>query len=171
MKKSMKALIKMKKLIALALVICTALSMTACGEKGSDEPSESEIDETLVLAKTQPKTQQSDAQGNASAFSMSDEQVKTSLAGTWVNQNDYTEKIRFGEDLTFTLFLGGNNSEGTASVDTGSGILSVKYSDGARDDKNYVWVDSRDNLSANTWYIDGGTFALGNTIYIRDLEI
>ena len=161
----------MKRAFLILLSAAFIFVLAACGEKGSAEPSESEIDETLVLAKNQPKTQQSDAQGNASAFSMTDEQVKTSLAGTWVNQNDYTEKIRFGEDLTFTLFLGGNNSEGTASVDTGSGILSVKYSDGARDDQNYVWVDSRYNLSANTWYIDGGTFALGNTIYIRDLEI
>ena len=42
MKKSMKALIKMKKLVALALVICTALSMTACGEKELETPAASE---------------------------------------------------------------------------------------------------------------------------------
>ena len=42
MKKTVKTSKKMKKLIALALVICTALSMTACGEKEPEAPATSE---------------------------------------------------------------------------------------------------------------------------------
>ena len=42
MKKSVKALKRMKKLFALALVICTALSLTACGEKEAEAPAVSE---------------------------------------------------------------------------------------------------------------------------------
>ena len=161
----------MKRAFLILLSAAFIFAMAACGEKGSAEPSESETEETLVIAKTQPETQQSSAQGNASAFSMSKDQLSSSLEGTWVSQSDYTEKLRFGNDMSFTLFLGSENSKGEASVDENSGILSVTYSGGVREDKNYIWVDSQANLSANTWYIDGGTFALGNTIYIRDLEI
>ena len=51
----------MKRAFLILLSAAFIFVLAACGEKGSAEPSESEIDETLVLAKTQPKTQQSES--------------------------------------------------------------------------------------------------------------
>lgn len=160
----------MKRALLILFSAACVFALSACGEKGSEAQSSAESTAAQTQAQTEAQSQAS-AQGNAAAFSMSKEQLSSSLKGTWVSQADYTEKLRFEEDLTFTLFLGGSNSKGEASIDETSGILSVKYSDGVREDKSFIWVDSQANLSANTWYIDGGTFALGNTIYIRDLEI
>ena len=39
--------------------------------------------------------------------------------------------------------------------------------DSVEEIKDGSWVDSKKQLNANTWYVDGGTFAFGGTIYIR----
>ena len=46
-------------------------------------------------------------------------------------------------------------------------MMTVTYANNAFPEKSYVWVDSKKQLNANTWYVDGGTFAFGGTIYIR----
>lgn len=156
----------MKKLI---LSLCTAglaLSLCACGNADNTSSAPSSAAETAA-----PVTEQASvAGGNQSAFSMTKDALVAALEGTWVNQSDLTEKLRFDADLGVTRFSGSERKTGTATLDENSGMLTLRY-DGEDDEKTYIWVDSLDNLNANTWYVDGGTFAIGGSTYIRDLEI
>ena len=45
-------------------------------------------------------------------------------------------------------------------------MLTLTYSDNT--ENSYVWVDSKSQINVNTWYVDGGTFAFGGTVYIKD---
>lgn len=106
--------------------------------------------------------------GNGSAFAMTDSQLKSALAGSWVNQNNLDEKLTVHEDLTLEKTVGSEKQSGSAVLDEKTGMLTIKLGNG--DGKSYVWVDSMSNLSINTWYIDGGTFAFGNATYIKDMD-
>lgn len=107
--------------------------------------------------------------GNESAFVMTNSQLKSALVGSWVNQNNLDEKLKVNEDFTLEKTIGSEKQFGSVELNESTGILYVKFDNDANGSKSYVWVDSTANLSTNTWYIDGGTFAFGNTTYIKDM--
>ena len=162
----------MKKL--LFILLAAALGVTALCACSNDIKTESAAAETAAAEQTteaEPTlSNETLPPGNEASFGMSAAQLGESLSGTWVNQVDFTDKIRFDRDLTFTHFKGSDQRAGKAELDEGNGMLAFHYDDGA-DSKTYIWVDNAANLNANTWYIDGGTFAFGGKTFFRDLEI
>lgn len=152
----MKSKIKRILAAAAASALCVSL-LAACGDgDGSSK------------ASSQAQTQ---ASGNASAFNLSESHIKSVLACAWVNRNDLNEKIKFSDDLTFTHYNKADRYSGKAALDEKGGLLTLSYDDDALPEKAYVWVDSLSNINANTWYVDGGTFAFGGKIFIKDVEI
>ena len=141
----------MKKLwlAALAGMLCASV-LCACGEE---------------------KKPESAAQGNAASFNITENHLTDVIKGAWVNQNDLNDKIKIGDDLTLTRFDKADKHMGKAALDEKSGMLTITYDDDFQPEKTYIWVDSKKELSANTWYVDGGTFAFGGTVYIKDMEI
>lgn len=142
----------MKKLIcaALACMLCLSL-LCACG--GSDKSGGD-----------------SAAQGNQASFNITENQLTEVVKGAWVNQNDLNDKLKIDENLSLTAFQKADKHTGRVTLDEKSGMLTITYDDGYQPEKTYIWVDSKKELSANTWYVDGGTFAFGNTVYVKDLE-
>ena len=146
----------MKRIIAAAAACALCLSLFAgCGDDGSSS------------ASSQAETK---AAGNASAFNLSESHIKGVLACAWVNQNDLNEKIKFNDDLDFTHYIKSDRYSGKATLDEKGGLLTLTYDDDALPEKAYVWVDSLSNINANTWYVDGGTFAFGGKTFIKDVE-
>lgn len=146
----------MKKLLTAAIAAALCVSMLcACGDDHNNQTENSEATR----------------QGNQASFNISTDGLKDIIKGAWVNQDDLDEKIKIGDDLSLTYYQKADKHEGTVTLDEKSGMLTVKYDDTFCPVKTYIWVDSKSQLSANTWYVDGGTFAFGNTIYIKDYEI
>ncbi len=139
-------------IIPAAAVLGASLLFAGCGQKKSSAP----------------PSESSAAVGNTDAFSISEEQLSSTLGGAWVDQNSETNKLQFTDGLSFTHEFDGESHTGKATLNGQSGMLTFTYDDGWRAEKSYIWVDSLQNAGANTWYIDGGTFACGGTIYIRD---
>lgn len=117
------------------------------------------------------KQPESTAQGNEASFNITQNHLSDVVKGAWVNQNDLNDKIKIGDDLSLTHFDKADKHTGKAALDEKSGMLTITYDDSFRDEKTYIWVDSKKELNANTWYVDGGTFAFGGTVYIKDMEI
>ena len=111
------------------------------------------------------------SQGNAASFNQTQSRLAGVLAGSWINQDDLNDKIKISEDLSIVCFDKADRHEGKASIDDSSGMLTIHYDDGFADDRTYVWVDSKNEVNSNTWYVDGGTFAYGGRFYIKDMEI
>ena len=135
----------MKRILILAAAAVMLFMLSACGN-----------DNNASSSKT----------GNESAFAMTASQLKSALAGSWVNQNNLDEKLTVNEDFTLEKTAGSEKQSGSVTLNESTGMLNVKI---GNDSKSYVWVDSTANLSTNTWYIDGGTFVFGNTTYIKDM--
>ena len=141
----------MKRITALcAALLCAALPC-ACGAKSSSSKAESS-----AAVKT----------GNTDDFNITASQLGDALTGDWISQ-DQSKSLAVSQDLSFRLSDGSGDSTGIMTLDERSGMLTVRFGDGAAEEKTYIWVDSYKNVSANTWYIDGGKFALGDTTYIR----
>ena len=104
--------------------------------------------------------------GNAAPFNMDTNHVGGVLLGAWVNPDNAVDRIPFADDLSFTRQDGGAKSEGKATLNEANGMLTLTYSDNT--ENSYVWVDSKSQINVNTWYVDGGTFAFGGTVYIKD---
>lgn len=135
-----------KSLIALLAVVLCACCLCACGNAEESQTS---------------------AQGNAAPFSMDTSHLSGTLSGSWVNQNDPDDRLELGSDFSFTHTTGGNTYTGAVKINEKGGMMTVTYANNAFPEKSYAWVDSKKQLNANTWYVDGGTFAFGGTIYIR----
>lgn len=148
----------MKRIFTAAAAAALFLSLFAgCGDGGGSSSAPSSKAETK-------------ASGNAAPFNLSESHIKGVLACAWVNQNDLNEKIKFGDDLSFTHYIKGDRYQGKATLDEKGGLLTLTYDDGAFAEKAYVWVDSLGNVNSNTWYVDGGTFAFGGKTFIKDVE-
>lgn len=145
----------MKKIITavIAAALCAVL-LCACG---NDEKSTG--------------SSEAPSQGNAASFNETQSRLAGVLAGAWINQDDLNDKIKFSDDLSLVCFVKADRHEGKASIDDSNGMLTIHFNDGFADDKTYVWVDSKGEVNANTWYVDGGTFAYGGKFYIKDMEI
>ena len=152
----------MKKIICAVIAAALCLSLLcACGNSGSSDAEASSKASAAVSAAQQ---------GNESAFNLSESHLQSVLACAWVNQNDFNEKIKFDEGLGFIHFIKGKRFSGKAELNENSGLLTMKYDDDARPEQTYVWVDKLSNVSAGTWYVDGGTFACGGTVFVKDVE-
>ncbi len=148
----------MKRIFTAAAAAALCLSLFAgCGDGGGSSSAASSKAETK-------------ASGNAAPFNLSESHIKGVLACAWVNQNDLNEKIKFGDDLSFTHYIKADRYQGKAALDEKGGLLTLTYDDGAFAEKAYVWVDSLGNVNSNTWYVDGGTFAFGGKTFIKDVE-
>lgn len=147
---------------ALAAALLCAVPLGACGNSAKTEPSAAPASEAAA-ATTEA------AQGNVSAFNLTEEQVVGTLTGMWSNQNDFNEKIRFAEDLTFIHYIKADRHSGAASL-SGSGMLTLVYEDGYQPEKTYIWVDSLQNANGNTWYMNGSTISIGGVTFIRDKD-
>lgn len=154
----------MKKVLITLLSVAVAACLCACGSGDKKSSSES------ASAAESSQATSSGNTGNADKFVMSQKQVASTLQGTWGNQEHYRDKLQFDENLGFTHFMDKEKHYGTAVLDENSGMLEITYDDDYLPKKSYVWVDSLGNVSANTWYVDGGTFAFGDKVYIRDME-
>ena len=153
----------MKKIICAVTAAALCLSLLcACGDGGSS----SSADDSAQGGKSEVTAQQ----GNESAFNLSESHLQSVLACAWVNQNDFNEKIKFDDGLGFTHFIKGDRFTGAAKLNEASGLLTMKYDDDARPEQTYVWVDNLNNVNANTWYVDGGTFAFGGAVFVKDVE-
>ena len=147
----------MKRIFTAAAAAALCLSLFAgCGDGGSS---------SAASSKAETK-----ASGNAAPFNLSESHIKGVLACAWVNQNDLNEKIKFGDDLSFTHYIKGDRYQGKATLDEKGGLLTLTYDNDAFAEKAYVWVDSLGNVNSNTWYVDGGTFAFGGKTFIKDVE-
>ena len=146
----------MKKIITavIAAALCAVL-LCACGNDENSTGSSSEAQ----------------SQGNAASFNETQSRLAGVLAGAWINQDDLNDKIKISEDLSIVCFDKADRHKGKASIDDSSGMLTIHYDDGFADDRTYVWVDSKNEVNSNTWYVDGGTFAYGGRFYIKDMEI
>lgn len=151
--------------VAAAVVLCTGL-LCACGGENKSESSQGSIQ-----ASKSAQGASSQAADSTSAVDLSESHLKNALACAWVNKSDYNEKIKFKDDLTFTHFIKADRHSGTATLDEKSGLLTVAYDDEYMPEKSYAWVDSLKNVNADTWYVDGGTFAFGGATFIKDMEI
>ena len=147
---------------ALAAALLCAVPLGACGNSAKTEPSAAPASEAAA-ATTET------AQGNVSAFNLTEEQVVGTLTGMWSNQNDFNEKICFAEDLTFIHYIKADRHSGAASL-SGSGMLTLVYEDGYQPEKTYIWVDSLQNANGNTWYMNGSTVSIGGVTFIRDKD-
>ena len=145
----------MKQIVSLLLAALFVFSLCACGSKKKTAPAPADSSAT-------------EAAGNTDAFSISENQLESTLTGGWVNQNSETDKLQFADGLSFTHYIDGEVHTGKATLNKQSGMLTFTYDDDYRDEKAYIWVDSLQHANANTWYIDGGTFACGGVTYIRD---
>ena len=143
----------MRKIIAalLAVMLCLG-ALCACGEQEKTESAAS-------------------AQGNEASFNITAGGLTEVIKGAWVNQDDLDEKIKIGDDLSFTYFMKADRHEGKVELDEKSGMLTVTFDDSFRPVRTYIWVENKSDLNANTWYVDGGTFAFGGAVFIKDLEI
>ena len=153
----------MKKIICAVTAAALCLSLLcACGDGGSSSSADDSAQGGVSDATAQ--------QGNESAFNLSESHLQSVLACAWVNQNDFNEKIKFDDDLGFTHFIKGDRFTGKAVLNDANGLLTMKYDDDARPEHTYVWVDNLNNVNANTWYVDGGTFAFGGAVFVKDVE-
>lgn len=107
-------------------------------------------------------------QGNSDSFHMDAQQLTGTVAGDWVNRDDPDETVTVRDDGSLVHRRGGQEHNGKLSLNEQTGLLTVAYDDGFLPEKTYVWVDSKKNISANTWYVDGGSFAFGGVYYIRN---
>ena len=154
----------MKKILIALFSAALILSLSACSGSGSSSKQESESSEASQ------ESSQSVSTGNKDKFVMSKKQVGDTHEGLWSSQENYKEKIRFDSDFGFTHYIDKDIHKGTAELNEGSGMLTFRYDDGFKDEKSYIWVDTLGNVNSNTWYIDGGTFAFGNMVMIRDMD-
>lgn len=138
-----------KTLLALLAILLCACCLGACGTAGESQ------------------AQTPDTQGNAAPFNMDTSHLSGVLGGSWVNQNNPDDRLELANDLSFTHTTGGSTYTGAVKINETGGMMTVTYADNALPEKSYVWVDSKKQLNANTWYVDGGTFAFGGAIYIR----
>lgn len=156
---------KKKSLTAAVAGLMCACVLCACGNEQTENSAAAQPASAASAAS------EVSAQGNQSAFNMDKSLLSQTLAGAWVSQSDYNDKIKFNEDLSFTHFVGAQRLSGKAVLNETGGLLELTYDNDARPQKSYVWVDSLEQLSANTWYVDGGTFGFGGVKYIKDMEI
>ena len=155
-------------LLAAAMGVC---ALCSCGseEKPSSQAAASQ---TEAQQETTADVEITEApKGNAGAFSMDTKQLSEILNGFWMNQVSFTEKIRFAEDLTFIFYDGGNRHNGKATLNEASGALEISFEDDFAPAKTYIWVDNPANVNANTWYVNGSTFAYGGKTYIRSNDL
>ena len=151
-----------RKICVLACLLLCVILPGGCEAKNSSD--------TVSASSAAEETTGAASQGNAAAFNMTPEQTGKSLSGMWSNQNDYTEKIRFEEGLSFIHYIKADRHPGSAVL-SDSGMLTLRYDDDYQPEKTYIWVDSYKNAGANTWYVDGGKIAIGGVTFIRDKEI
>ena len=155
-------------LLAAAMGAC---ALCSCGneEKPSSQAAASQ---TEAQQETTADVEITEApKGNADAFSKDTKQRSDLLNGLWMNQVRFTEKIRFAEDLTFIFYDGGNRHNGKATLNEASGALEISFEDDFAPAKTYIWVDNPANVNANTWYVNGSTFAYGGKTYIRSNDL
>jgi|GEM_PF-3891207 len=110
---------------------------------------------------------QGSVQGNAAPFNMDTSRLSGVLGGSWVNQDSPDDRLELAADLSFTQTDGDSTKTGSIKINEEGGMMTVTYADNALPEKTYIWVDSKKQLNANTWYVDGGTFAFGGKIFIR----
>ena len=110
---------------------------------------------------------QGSVQGNAAPFNMDTSRLSGVLGGSWVNQDSPDDRLELAADLSFTQTDGDSTKTGSIKINEEGGMMTVTYADNALPEKTYIWGDSKKQLNANTWYVDGGTFAFGGKIYIR----
>ena len=110
---------------------------------------------------------QGSVQGNAAPFNMDTSHLSGVLGGSWVNQDSPDDRLELAADLSFTQTGGDSTKTGSIKINEEGGMMTVTYADNALPEKTYIWVDSKKQLNANTWYVDGGTFAFGGKIFIR----
>lgn len=148
---------------ALACVLLCAVLLAACGNGAKTEEA------SKASGQSAAEATEAAVQGNAASFNMTEQQVSSTLAGVWASQDDFNEKIRFAEDLSFIHYLKADRHSGAALL-SGSGMLTFRYEDGFRPEKTYIWVDSLQNANSNTWYMNGSTISIGGMTFIRDKD-
>ena len=136
-----------KSLIALLAVVLCACCLCGCGKSETES--------------------QGSVQGNAAPFNMDTSRLSGVLGGSWVNQDSPDDRLELAADLSFTQTDGDSTKTGSIKINEEGGMMTVTYADNALPETTYIWVDSKKQLNANTWYVDGGTFAFGGKIYIR----
>ena len=162
----------MKKIALMLLAaVMGACALCSCGNEQKPS-SPAAVSHTEAEQTTTADIEITEApKGNAGAFSMDTKQLGEILNGFWMNQVSYTEKIRFAEDLTFIFYDGGTRHNGKATLNENGGTLEIAFDDDFAPAKTYIWVDNPANVNANTWYVNGSTFAFGGKTYIRSTDI
>lgn len=155
-------------ILAAAIGVC---ALCSCGneEKPSSQAAASQTEAQQNTAADVDITEA--PKGNSSEFNMDTKQLSELLNGFWMNQVSFTEKIRFADDLTFIFYDGGNRHNGKATLNENGGTLEISFEDDFMPAKTYIWVDNPANVNANTWYVNGSTFAFGGKTYIRSNDL
>ena len=149
---------------AMATAALILLTLCSCNSQNS---ALSAAESPQTSAVTEAQTTDTPSKVNADSDTISD--FSAVLIGTWVNENDYTERYIFAYNLSFERYLGANKSEGVLTLGD-NGTLNVTFSTEDIAVKTYQKTDSPTGTGEDGWYLDDGHFILGDTRLVKTVE-
>lgn len=147
---------------AAALILLTLCSCNSQGSSSAADPPQ-----TFAVAETQTQTPDTTQQITADSDTVSE--ISAVLIGTWVNENDYTERYIFTDNLRFERYLGANKSEGTITLGS-DGTLQMTFGTEDVVPKIYQKTESPDSTDKDGWYLDDNHFILGDTRLVKTVD-
>ncbi len=153
----------MKKVLIILSAAVLAAALCACS--GDNTAGNGTTEQTSAAVSQKP-------QESAPANTADDEAVKAlakELTGTWANQEDYTERYVFADDLGFIRYMGGKTYSGRLTLGEGD-ILGMTFDDADIAPATYSRVPSAEEADDSSWYLGDGHLVLGGRKLVKTLD-